>query len=80
MRTKINQDEPVFQAQHSKVALYVPKGTYQLWYSVNGTNWTDTGETIEGPDSVNISGFPTYAFFKLETSESESEWEADVLC
>lgn len=78
MRTKINQDEPVFQAQHSKVALYVPAGTYQLWYSVNGTNWSDTGETITGPDSVNISGFPTYAFFKLETSESE--WEADVLC
>lgn len=36
MRTKINQDEPVFQAQHSKVAMYVPEGTFQLWYSVNG--------------------------------------------
>lgn len=78
MRTKINQDEPVFQAQHSKVAMYVPEGTFQLWYSVNGEDWTDTGETIEGPDSVNISGFPTYAFFKLETEEAE--WEADVLC
>ena len=78
MRTKINQDEPVFQAQHSKVAMYVPEGTFQLWYSVNGEDWTDTGETITGPDSVNISGFPTYAFFKLTTSASE--WEADVLC
>lgn len=78
MRTKINQDEPTFQALHSRVALYCPEGTFELWYSVNGEDWTDTGEEITGPDSVNISGFPAYAFFKLTTSASE--WEADILC
>lgn len=78
MRVKISKQENVVQAQHSKIAFYVPAGEYTLSVSVDGTNWKAVDASISGPDTVHVTDFPTYEFFKLQKSDA-AEWEGTAL-
>jgi len=78
MRVQISKTNNVVQAQHSKIAFYVPTGEYTLSVSVDGNNWKTIDASIIGPDTVHVNDFPTYEFFKLQKSDA-AEWEGVAL-
>ena len=57
MIKKITNQEK-FQIIDGSAAVTVPSGTYQLYISADGENYTQKGEAIEGPDTIVLANAP----------------------
>lgn len=57
MRKKIKNQER-FQIVDGSAAVTVPAGTYQLYISADGENYTPKGEPIEGPETIVLANAP----------------------
>ena len=57
MKKNIKNQER-FQILDGSAAITVPAGTYQLYISADGENYTQKGEAIEGPDTIVLANAP----------------------
>lgn len=57
MRKKIKNQER-FQIVDGSAAVTVPAGTYQLYISSDGENYTPKGEPVEGPETIVLANAP----------------------
>ena len=57
MIKKIKNQEK-FQIIDGSAAVTVPSGTYSLFVSSDGENYTQKGEAIEGPETIVLANAP----------------------
>lgn len=57
MILKITNEQP-FQVIDGTVAITLPSGTYQLYISADGVNYTQKGEDINGNDTLVLANAP----------------------
>lgn len=57
MKKKIKNQEK-FQILDGSAAITVAAGTYQLYISADGENYTPKGEAIEGPETIVLANAP----------------------
>ena len=65
MRKKIKNQER-FQIVDGSAAVTVPAGTYQLYISADGENYTPKGEPIEGPETIVLANAPEELYCYIE--------------
>lgn len=65
MRKKIKNQER-FQIVDGSAAVTVPAGTYQLYISADGENYTPKGEPIEGPETIILANAPQELYCYIE--------------
>ena len=80
MRKTATKAAPDIQADSSNIGFVFPAGTFNLSYSVTGEDGTFSAikEGIAGPETVNVSGFPKFAVFRIEETSS-AEFEVETL-
>jgi hypothetical protein len=72
MIKKITNQEK-FQIIDGSAAVTVPSGTYQLYISADGENYTQKGEAIEGPDTIVLANAPQGLYCYIDgLAEGES--------
>lgn len=72
MIKKIKNQEK-FQIIDGSAAITVPSGTYQLYISADGENYTQKGEAIEGPDTIVLANAPQGLYCYIDgLAEGES--------
>ena len=72
MIKKIKNQEK-FQIIDGSAAVTVPSGTYQLYISADGDNYTQKGEAIEGPDTIVLANAPQGLYCYIDgLAEGES--------
>ena len=57
MKKEIKNQER-FQIIDGSAAVTVPTGTYQLYISADGENYTPKGDPIEGPETIVLANAP----------------------
>ena len=57
MKKEIKNQER-FQIIDGSAAITVPEGTYQLYISADGENYTQKGEAVEGPETIVLANAP----------------------
>ena len=57
MKKEIKNQER-FQIIDGSAAVTVPDGTYQLYISAGGENYTQKGEAINGPETIVLANAP----------------------
>ena len=57
MKKEIKNHER-FQIIDGSAAVTVPAGTYQLYISADGENYTPKGDPIEGPETIVLANAP----------------------
>ena len=57
MKKEIKNQER-FQIIDGSAAVTVPAGTYQLYISADGENYTPKGDPIEGPETIVLANAP----------------------
>lgn len=57
MILKVTNEQP-FQVVDGTVAVTLPTGTFQLYISADGINYTKKGEDIEGDDTLILTNAP----------------------
>ena len=57
MKKKIKNQER-FQILDGSAAITVPAGTYQLYISADGENYTHKGDPVEGPETIVLANAP----------------------
>lgn len=57
MKKEIKNQER-FQILDGSAAITVPAGTYQLYISSDGENYTTKGDTVEGPETIVLANAP----------------------
>lgn len=80
MRKTATKAAPDVQADSSNIGFVFPAGTFNLSYSVTGDNNTFSviKDGITGPETVNVSGFPKFAVFRVEET-SGADFEVETL-
>lgn len=80
MRKTATKAAPDVQADSSNIGFIFPAGTFTLSYSVTGEDGTFSvvKDDIAGPETVNVSGFPKFAVFRIE-EKSGAEFNVDTL-
>lgn len=59
-------NKQVFQAVNNEFSFYVPTGEYTLYMSADGINYTPYEETIQGEDTVVVSGVVPSMYFYID--------------
>lgn len=57
MKKEIKNQER-FQIIDGSAAVTVPSGTYQLYISADGDNYTPKGDPIDGPETIVLANAP----------------------
>lgn len=65
MIKKVSNEEK-FQIIDGSMAVTLPEGTYQLYISANGVNYTPKGDAITGPDTLVIANAPQGLLMYIE--------------
>ncbi len=80
MRKTATKAAPDIQADSSNIGFVFPEGTFNLSYSVTGEDDTFSviKDGITGPETVNVSGFPKFAVFRVEET-SGADFEVETL-
>lgn len=72
MKKKIKNQER-FQIVDGSAAITVPAGTYQLYISADGDNYTPKGDQVEGPDTIILANAPQDLYCYIDgIAEGES--------
>ena len=72
MIKKIKNQEK-FQIIDGSAAVTVPSGTYSLFVSSDGENYTQKGDAIEGPDTIVLANAPQGLYCYIDgLTEGES--------
>lgn len=72
MIKKITNQEK-FQIIDGSAAVTVPSGTYQLYISADGENYTPKGEPVEGPETIVLANAPQGLYCYIDgLTEGES--------
>lgn len=64
-------NKQVFQAINTEFSFYVPTGEYTLYMSADGINYTAYHETIQGEDTVVVSGVVPSMYFYIDGLSSD---------
>ena len=72
MKKEIKNQER-FQIVDGSAAITVPSGTYQLYISADGENYTPKGDPIDGPDTIILANAPQDLYCYIDgIAEGES--------
>ena len=72
MKKEIKNQER-FQIIDGSAAITVPAGTYQLYISADGENYTPKGDPVEGPETIVLANAPQGLYCYIDgIAENES--------
>lgn len=72
MKKEIKNQER-FQIIDGSAAVTVPSGTYQLYISADGDNYTPKGDPVEGPETIVLANAPEGLYCYIDgISEGQS--------
>jgi hypothetical protein len=67
------KNQQVFQIIDGTCAITLPQGTYTLYISADGVNYTQKGEAIEGGDTLIMANAPIDLYCYLDGIEQGTE-------